>query len=112
MELLASQVAELQKTIASLASLPSIVARLSSQLEAQTSTIASLSSTVARLSSENESKDIVLRQLEAKVFPQGFWVYEKSEEGGRDGVWKWSGSQVSCDLLLLSLAFMSLEASH
>ena len=64
MELLTSQIAQLQDQLRSLAHLAEVVARQGAQLEAHALTI-------ARLSSENEAKDVLARQLETKIFPEG-----------------------------------------
>jgi len=84
MEVIAAQIAHLQQESARQAAL----------IQAQGTTILSLSSTIARLSSGNRSKDILIRQVEDKLFPAGFWVWEKDEEGSETGHWVFSKVRV------------------
>lgn len=84
MEVIAAQIAHLQQESARQAAL----------IQAQGTTILSLSSTIARLSSENRSKDIFIRRVEDKLFPAGFWVWEKDEEGSETGHWVFSKVRV------------------
>ncbi|KAL7417564.1 hypothetical protein BDY24DRAFT_437898 [Mrakia frigida] len=69
------------------------IANLSLQNTTLASTVSLLSSTVARLSSREESHDAFHRQVEVKLFPDGFWIWEKSAKEAGEGVWVWSNDK-------------------
>jgi len=104
MDVLASQISELQQAVKSLASLPSLVGRLSTENEALKAQVNELASSVALLSSENEElkrrdeeKTKTMEEM-SKVLPGGHWVWEagKGEEEAK-GRWCWSGvSSLPC----------------
>ncbi|KAL7417640.1 hypothetical protein BDY24DRAFT_97870 [Mrakia frigida] len=88
---------------AQIAQLFSLVGQLSSENEAlqaqvalQSSAFVRLSSAISRLSSENEDRDRLISQISDKVLPDGFWVWEKEADGGRNGKegrWSWSSDR-------------------
>lgn len=90
---------------AQIAQLFSLVGQLSSENEAlqaqvalQSSAFVRLSSAISRLSSENEDRDRLISQISEKVLPDGFWVWEKEADGGRNGKegrWSWSSVRPS-----------------
>jgi len=124
----------LGKPLPPLIFMDAILSRLShleEQARLQAATIASLrsenkalSSAVARLSAQSESKDTFTRQVEARLFPEGFWVREKANDGAAEGCWAWSWSKVSFTspslpsppslprLYVFLLSFVSYTATH